>query len=183
MSIRTVRHVTLGLSAIALLCLGGIDLIAAEPGNVTLASQAADSVTLTNGSDRVLVKVLKPNLLQVNYRPGNQASPNTLILDPVLATKSWTPGPVNIADGTNEIVLTTTAMVVRIGKSPCRINVYQTDGATRIFGEPSDGGMPIGGSRSSSTPVSTGMASSRRRANAVAISMVLPSPIMSARPW
>ena len=140
MSTHTDRFVSLSLSSIVLLLLGGV-LSAADPGNVTLDSQTADSVTMTNGTDRVFVKVLKPNLVQVDYRPGNQTSPNTLIIDPDFANKTWSPGTVNISNNTSDVVLTTSAMVVKISKSPCRINVYQTDGSTRIFGEPSGGGM------------------------------------------
>ena len=116
-------------------------LQAAEPGNVAISEQTADSVTLSSGADRVYVRVLKPNLLQVDYRPDNKTSPNTLILDPAFSSKNWTAGTVSINDGASEVVLTTSAMVVRISKSPCRINVYHTDGTMRIFGEPSSGGM------------------------------------------
>lgn len=115
---------------------------AAEPGNVTVNAQTSDSVTLANtAGDRVFVRVLEPNLLEVDYRPGDRTSPNTLILDPGFAAKSWSPGAVSISDGASEVVLTTSAMVVRIAKSPCRVSIYQTDGTTRIFGEASDAGM------------------------------------------
>ena len=134
---------TARLSAM-LLFLCGV-LTAAEPGSVTFTVEAldddiTDSVTLSNGTDRVMVRVLKPNLLQVDYRPSNQTSPNTLIIDPDFASKGWSANA-TIANGASEVVLTTSAMVVKVSKSGCRINVYQTDGTTRIFGEPSGGGM------------------------------------------
>ncbi len=141
LSIRSSRLLSTALGGLGCLALSTA-VAAAEPGNVTLQAQTAESVTLANaGGDRVFVRVLKPNLLEVDYRPGNQTSPMTLIMDPGFAAKTWSPGTVSIADGASEVVLTTSAMVVRIAKSPCRVNVYETDGTTRIFGEAAAAGM------------------------------------------
>ncbi len=114
-------------------------------GNVTGISNTSDSVTLSVGSDLVRVKILLPNVAEVDFRPAGQISANTLIIDPLHATKTWAPGLVTINTAANPATITTSAMVVKIAKNPLRISYYKTDGTSLIFKEPSAGGMSASG--------------------------------------
>lgn len=112
----------------------------AQLGNVTGISSDATSITLNVGSDVVKVRMLLPNVAEVDYRPGGVTSVNTLILDPTHAAKVWAPGTVNINTASDPATLTTSAIQVRVQKNPLRISYYTTGGQL-IFKEQNSGGM------------------------------------------
>ena len=116
----------------------------AQLGNVTGTASDATSVTLNVGSDTVKVRILLPNVAEVDYRPGNVASPNTIIIDPTHVSKTWTPGSVTINTAVDPITLTTSSMQVRVQKNPLRVSYY-TLGGQLIFKEQSAGGMTATG--------------------------------------
>ncbi|MDZ4789319.1 MAG: glycoside hydrolase family 31 protein [Blastochloris sp.] len=112
----------------------------AQLGNVTSVTNDSSSVTLNVGSDVVRVRVLLPNVAEVDYRPGGVVSTNTLIMDPTHASKTWTPGTVTINTASDPVTITTSAMQVRIARNPLRVSTY-TLGGQLIYKEQNAGGM------------------------------------------
>jgi alpha-glucosidase (family GH31 glycosyl hydrolase) len=113
-------------------------------GNVINVNVTADKAVLTidNGAelndDILEIKVLKTDLLEVNYRPnGISKSPDTPMLD---SSKQWSQVGANIQNLSDKLVITTSDINVELTKSPARMTVKKSDGTTLLW-EPSSGGV------------------------------------------
>ncbi len=114
-------------------------------GNVIYASAGTDTLTLTvdNGSepgdDILEFKVLKDNIIRVNYRPnGVTPSNDTPMIDP---NKTWGTVGATIDASGNPILIITNSMRIEISKYPCRTTIKKADGTTLLW-EPD---TPTGG--------------------------------------
>ncbi|ANC77416.1 glycosyl hydrolase family 31 [Fictibacillus phosphorivorans] len=119
-------------------------------GNVINTSVTGDTILLTidNGAepndDLLEIKVLKTNILKVNYRPNGVAqSPDTPMIDP---NKTWAAAGATINTTSNPIVVSTSKMKIEIQKNPCRMTIKKADGTTLLW-EPATGGVFYDGVR------------------------------------
>ena len=105
---------------IAVAALFGASDSYAALGNVTDVTQDGDILTISIGSDKLVVHVCKHNILSVDYQPAGLFSPDTLIVGNTV----WQPIGASIETATDPMVINTNKMVVKINKTPCRISVY-----------------------------------------------------------
>lgn len=119
-------------------------------GNVIRATTSGNTLTLTidNGTganpDLLTLDVCQNNILRVDYRPSSvEESPNTPIIDPNL---TWDKVSATIDISGDPIIISSAGMRIEIARNPCRMTVKKADG-TRLFWEPSNGGVYQGGVR------------------------------------
>lgn len=111
-------------------------------GNVTGVNVNNDTLTISVGSDQLIVQACKPEILRVDYQPSGKSSADTQVIDP---NKTWTTGNIASIDTVSDpMVVTTNKMIVKISKSPCRISVYNFSNKLLIQ-EQSAGGVYSGG--------------------------------------
>ncbi|MBU1260254.1 MAG: DUF4968 domain-containing protein [Planctomycetes bacterium] len=108
------------VAIIAVVALFGASEGYAALGNVTNVTQDGDILTISIGSDKLVVQVCKHNILNVDYQPAGLLSPDTLIV----GNTTWPSIGASIETTINPMVITTDKMVVKINKIPCRISVY-----------------------------------------------------------
>ncbi|HEX3043716.1 MAG TPA: TIM-barrel domain-containing protein [Bacillota bacterium] len=91
-------------------------------GNITDVKITGDTLEITVGLDKMIVQVCKPELLKVDYRPGGAPSLNT----PVVGNTKWgaVGATIDTSSDPNQIVITTSRMVAKIQRTPCRLSVY-----------------------------------------------------------
>ncbi|WP_212696414.1 TIM-barrel domain-containing protein [Vallitalea pronyensis] len=113
-------------------------------GDVTQVSVNGDTMVLTvdngtePGDDILEIQVCEDNILRVNYRPnGISPSPDTPMLDP---NKTWDSVGATIHTASNPMTITTSDMIIEIGKTPCRMTVKKSDGTTLLW-EDATGGV------------------------------------------
>lgn len=111
-------------------------------GNVTGVNINNDTITISVGSDQLIVQACKPEILRVDYQPSGRSSADTQVIDP---NKTWTIGNIASIDTVSDpMVITTKKMIVKISKSPCRISVYNLSNKL-IIQEQGNGGVYSGG--------------------------------------
>ncbi|QKW22363.1 RICIN domain-containing protein [Kitasatospora sp. NA04385] len=114
---------------------------AASLGDVTGVSVTGDTVTVSVGADRLVVRALRPDTVKVDYRPGGAGSPDTPVIDP---GKQWTGSNTTSIDTTADpVVITTDRLSVRIARHPARVAIYDSTG-TPLLTEPASGGVEPG---------------------------------------
>ena len=124
------------LSAVAGVGLSALPAHAAL-GSVTSASRSGDTLTLLVGSDTLLVQVLRPDIVKVDYRPGGVVDPPTAVIDPA---KTWATGNITSVDtASNPIVLTTAQLTVKISRNPARLSVFDATGALVLSEQSAEG--------------------------------------------
>ncbi|MDQ2800069.1 MAG: DUF4968 domain-containing protein, partial [Armatimonadota bacterium] len=99
----------------------------AQVDAVRSVSRVGDCLRLDLGRDKLNVRVCTPVMLQVDFQPNGQHSPETQCI----ATKHWAPVAATFRLNSDPIVISTAAMTVTISRSPCRIAVY--DKANRLL--------------------------------------------------
>jgi alpha-glucosidase (family GH31 glycosyl hydrolase) len=105
--------------------------VSAALGNVTNVTRNGDTLTISIGSDQLIVQVCKPELLKVDYLPGGASSSDTA----VIGNTTWSAVGATIDTASNPMTITTGKMVVKINKIPCRISVYDAAGTTLLLKE------------------------------------------------
>lgn len=92
-------------------------------GNITDVKRNGDTLEIMVGADKLIVQVCKPELLKVDYRPGGAApSPNT----EVIGNTTWGAVGASIDISSDPIVITTSRMVAKIQRTPCRLSIYDS---------------------------------------------------------
>jgi alpha-glucosidase len=93
-------------------------------GNVTGVTTEGDTLAISIGSDQLIVQQCKPEILKVDYLPSGAGDSDTQVIDP---NKTWSDGnTISISTATDPMVITTSRMIIKISKTPCRISVYDT---------------------------------------------------------
>jgi alpha-glucosidase len=98
------------------------------------------------GRDKLDVRVCKSNMIEVDYRPEGRTSPPTKII----GTTRWASVPAKFSLDSNPILISTSDMIVKITRSPCRVSVL--DSSSRLLiKEPEakgafEGGLDLTGS-------------------------------------
>lgn len=110
---------------------------AAAVGNITAVQQNGNTLTLSAGSDVVIVEVCRTNVLRVDYRPnGSHANPTQII-----GVTNWPSVASTIDTSGDPIVIQTAAMRVEIARSPCRLSLFDANGVTPLVKEQSSEGV------------------------------------------
>lgn len=136
---KTHNYGNLSLGAIAL----GEEVDLPElPFNVNDAKVNGDKLELSVGvlGDKLTLEVLKTNLVKVYYQPKGKASEQTLMI----GKKTWDTVGAVIDTDSDPMTITTSDMVVKISKLPCRISVFDKSGKLLIK-EPETGGLASNG--------------------------------------
>ncbi|MDC0710857.1 glycoside hydrolase family 31 protein [Stigmatella sp. ncwal1] len=112
--------------------------LASGARNVTGVTSGADSVTISMSSgDQLKVRMVKPEIAWIDFLPGGASSPKTLVVDPA---KTWATGTgVSVNTGSDPITLTTSKMVVKISRTPCRVSISDTAGNVLISEQAAEG--------------------------------------------
>ncbi len=123
------------LTAFILLLISGLQSALGALGNVSSMSRNGDTLTLGISSDTLIVQVCRTNLIKVDYLPGGASSSDTL----VIGVTNWSAVGATINTNSNPIVITTSQMRVEIGKTPCRISLFDAAGNLLIKEQSSEG--------------------------------------------
>lgn len=111
-------------------------------GNITGVSTSGDTLTISIDSDKLIVQACKPEILKVDYQPNGVSTEDTQVIDP---TKTWGTGNTTSIDTVSDpMVITTSKMIVKISKAPCRVSVYDISNKLCIQ-EQTAGGVYSGG--------------------------------------
>ncbi|MDT4986340.1 MAG: hypothetical protein QOI74_434, partial [Micromonosporaceae bacterium] len=145
------RRFVLVFAVLALL-LPTAPAVAAAPaglGPVTGVTWNGDTVTVSVGADRLVVRALRADLVQVDYRPGGVSDPPTVIGDPA---KVWGSGNLTAVDILADPITARTAkLTVRIARNPARLSIVDATGRI-VLSEPASGGVHGDGVRFSHAP-------------------------------
>jgi alpha-glucosidase (family GH31 glycosyl hydrolase) len=118
-------HRSTQIAVASLLC-AGLGATAWAGGNVSRLEVHGNLIRLGAGTDVVEVQVCDPGVLRVDYLPQGLSSPATDMADP---QATWPRGRVGSRDLSGDpIVLRTGKMVVKIGKKPLTLAVFDASG-------------------------------------------------------
>ncbi|MDC0710475.1 glycoside hydrolase family 31 protein [Stigmatella sp. ncwal1] len=124
------------LSTVAGVCVPALPAHAAL-GALTSVSLSGDTLNLTVGADTLLVQVLRPDVVKVDYRPGGIADPATAVIDPA---KTWGQGHITSVDtASNPIVVTTAQLTLKISRNPTRLSVFDSTGTLVLSEQATEG--------------------------------------------
>lgn len=123
----------------------GVTGTAPEPagvGAVRSVQRHGDTLELGldsgDGADRLVVSVLAPDLVRVDYRPRGQTSPRTQLVDP--ASRWPNRGSLLGVDTRSDpITLRTARLRLEISRSPARLALYDAAGRRLLTEEPAGG--------------------------------------------
>ena len=136
------RGISLFGLALVLGAIGSPEATADFPalGNVTGVTSGGDgTLTVSIGSDQLIVRVCTPQIVQVDFRRNGQADdPTPVIADPA---RAWPGDPAATIDTTGDpIVVKTTRLRIEIARSSCRLTLFDP-APTKLLGEPATGGV------------------------------------------
>ena len=94
---------------------------------VTRVSRTENRLDIGLGHDMLLVRVCTADMIEVHYEPNGTSTPQT----PCVTAADWPAVAAKFHTNSDPIVISTSAMTVTIGRSPCRITVY--DKAKRLL--------------------------------------------------
>lgn len=106
-------------------------------GTVTDLSANGDTLTLHAGSDLLILRVWRTNMLEVDFRPSGQVQPVT----DIIGVTNGTSPSFTLETNSNPIVIATDAMRVEIDRAPCRFRVYDASGTNLLLREPATEGV------------------------------------------
>ncbi len=115
------------------ICLAGM-------GDVTNVSRNGDTLTITAGSDILIVHVCDHHILEVDYRPAGNHHPDTRII----GNTNWPAVNAAIDTTANPMTITTDNMIVEINKTPCRLALYNPDHHLLVKEQDAEGVNPYG---------------------------------------
>lgn len=133
--------------AVAILAMGSLAVFPSRSpgalGNVTGLSWQGDRLMIAVGADTLAVRVWRTNLIEVDYRPLGHVQPVT----DIIGQTNGTSPSFAIDTNADPIRISTTAMVVEIGRAPCRLRVYDGTGTNLLVREPAAEGVFADGLR------------------------------------
>ena len=107
-------------------------------GDVTGAAAAGNTLTVSIGADRLVVRVCAPRIVRVDYLRGGQDDPPTPVIDP---QRRWPDDPAATIDaGGDPLVVKTPRLRVEIRRTPCRLTLTDTT-APWLLKEQDGGGV------------------------------------------
>ena len=92
----------------------------AQLGTVSGVSREGSRLYLHLGQDTLSVRVCKPDMVNIDYRPPGKFAPETQCIP----TANWPEVPTKFRLDSDPLVISTAAMTVLISRSPCRISIY-----------------------------------------------------------
>ena len=100
--------------------LGSTTQADAQIGNISAVARTADGLAIDVGADKISLTVCQPDMVKVDYQPGGKSGAETICL----AKTKWAHVAAKFQITSDPIVVSTSEMTVKIGRSPCRISVY-----------------------------------------------------------
>ncbi|HYK53686.1 MAG TPA: TIM-barrel domain-containing protein [Candidatus Eremiobacteraceae bacterium] len=91
---------------------------------------------MTSGRNVLELQMIEPNVMRVHFEPNGVTTPRTLVIDP---QAKWPGGQATIDSNSDPMTITTSAMTVKVSKSPIRWSVYDRSG-TEVITEPASAG-------------------------------------------
>lgn len=98
---------------------------------------------LRSGSNTLELELIEPNVVRIHLLPGGASSPRTLVIDP---RAKWPGAPVRLDQRGDQIVLSTSAIQVKIARRPVRVEIDDSHG-NMLLREPAAGGIVAGALR------------------------------------
>ncbi|MBC6448663.1 TIM-barrel domain-containing protein [Actinokineospora xionganensis] len=128
--------------ALATTAIATVPAHAAGLGAVTGVAVTGDTLDISVGADKLVVQVLRPDVVKVDYRPGGDFEAPTQVIDPA---KTWGSGnTASIDTASDPMVVTTSRLTVKIDKNPARLSIYDSVGALVLREQAAEGVHPDG---------------------------------------
>lgn len=124
-----------GLFGTLLFCVLGY---AAAVGDYSSHVQNGNQIDFTVANGKVRIYVCTPTIFRVSFdtRGTGTFTSNKDVLGMTDVNRTWTAvAPLTVADASTTINITTSAMVIKVQKSPFRVSFYNTDGTTLLVGD------------------------------------------------
>ena len=98
---------------------------------------------LRSGSNTLELEFIEPNVVRIHLLPGGASSARTLVIDP---RAKWPGAPVRLDERGEQIVLSTSAIQVKVARRPVRVEIDDSQG-NMLIREPAAGGILPGALR------------------------------------
>ncbi|MBN2035484.1 MAG: DUF4968 domain-containing protein, partial [Chitinispirillaceae bacterium] len=106
-------------------------------GNYSSHTQNGNQVEFnTGGTQKVRIYICTPTIARVSFDARGTFASSKDVLSMADVNRTWPAvSPLTVTDADTTVNITTSAMVIKVQKSPFRVNFYETDGTSRLVGD------------------------------------------------